>query len=202
MHSEPASLLLEYLDLLADEGPVLDLASGDGRNGIFLASLGFEVSLYDGSRDALEKAKRLAEAKGVRVRVRELDLERRGINPLEEDYFGAVMVFRYLHRPLIPCIRKALRQDGILIYETFTIDQRRYGRPCNPDFLLNPGELHFWFEDWEVIHYFEGILQSPERAAAQIVCRKPGGDKKGQGVRLSRGFNYFTSSGRRARIAL
>ncbi len=45
--------------------------------------------------------------------------------------------------------------------------------PHNPDFLLKPGELSGWFKDWQVIHYFEGLLENPQRAMAQIVCRKP-----------------------------
>jgi tellurite methyltransferase len=86
---------------------------------------------------------------------------------------GAILVFRYLHRPLVPFIKKALVKGGVLIYETFTVDQRRFGKPHNPRFLLKPGELLDWFEDWKVIHYSEGIVGQPQRAIAQIVCTKP-----------------------------
>jgi hypothetical protein len=61
----------------------------------------------------------------------------------------------------------------LLIYETFTVEQRKFGKPRNPDFLLNPGELLKLFKDWEVIHFFEGIKENPRRAVAQLVCRKP-----------------------------
>ena len=60
------------------------------------------------------------------------------------------------------------------MYETFTVEQPRFGKPRNPDFLLKKGELRGWFEDWEVIDFFEGIREGPERAVGQIVCRKPG----------------------------
>jgi hypothetical protein len=69
-------------------------------------------------------------------------------------------------------MRKALRRGGILIYETFTVEQPKFGKPHNPDFLLRPGELYEWFGDWETIHAFEGIKDNPRRAVAQIVCRK------------------------------
>jgi hypothetical protein len=95
------------------------------------------------------------------------------MNPLPEDFYKGILVFRYLHRPLIPCINKALIKGGILIYETFTIEQPKFGKPHNPEFLLNPGELLEWFKDWEIIHHFEGIKEDPKRAVAQIVCRKP-----------------------------
>jgi hypothetical protein len=108
----------------------------------------------------------------AKVSLWQVDL-RRGEEPLQDDDYGAILVFRYLHRPLMPCIKKALKKDGIIIYETFTVDQAQLGKPKNPDFLLRHGELLKWFEGWEVIYQFEGILQNPERAIAQIVCRKP-----------------------------
>ena len=61
----------------------------------------------------------------------------------------------------------------MVIYETFTTENRRFGRPNNPAFLLQRGELNALFEDWEVIHHYEGTQQHPERAIAQIVARKP-----------------------------
>lgn len=172
----PDDLLRSHLALFMEgplKGPVLDLACGDGHNGIFLASKGLNVVLADVSEEALTKAERGAKESGADVTIRRVDLEQEGINPLEEDRYDAILVFRFLHRPLIPCIRKALRGNGILIYETFTLEQRKFHRPRNPDFLLRPGELKALFEDWHVIHYFEGLLQDPTRAVAQIVCRKP-----------------------------
>jgi hypothetical protein len=82
------------------------------------------------------------------------------------------VVFRYLHRPLIPDIKKAVKQGGIVVYETYTVNQTQFGRPRNPAFLLKPGELRDWFSEWEIIHYFEGLQEDPPRAVAQIVCRK------------------------------
>jgi len=171
----PDPLLKTFAPLLMAEnleGPVLDLACGDGHNGLFLAGLGLPVILADRSSEALAKAKKSAAGKGFPVTFREIDLET-GENPLEEEHYRGVLVFRYLHRPLIPCIKKGIRKGGILIYETFTTKQARYGRPHNPDFLLKPGELSGWFKDWQLIYYFEGLLENPPRAMARIVCRKP-----------------------------
>ena len=172
---KPAPLLKKYVALIerkAPLGPVLDLACGDGHNGLFLATKGFEIILCDRNREALGRATALARSAKVNVKPWRVDLEREGINPLPEDAYGLILVFRYLHRPLVPCIKKALKIGGYLFYETFTIEQPRFGRPHNPDFLLKPGELKGWFEGWEVIHQFEGVKKNPERAIAQIVCRK------------------------------
>jgi len=154
-------------------GPVLDLACGEAHNSIFLALKGVTVISGDLSREALERAGELAAECGAEIDLWQVDLESEGVNPLPEDIYGAIMVFRYLHRPLIPCIKKALRKGGLLLYETFTVAQPRFGKPRNPDYLLQSGELRHMFANWEEIFYFEGIRENPTRAVAQIVCRKP-----------------------------
>jgi len=173
--SGPDELLTQYSYLFSDDlkdHPILDLASGDGHNGIFLASKGFSVVLADRSEEALSLASLKAQAAGVTAQFWQVDLEQEGVNSLKGLTFSAVLVFRYLHRPLIPCIRKSLKQGGILMYETFTTKQARFGKPKNPDHLLKAGELLSWFHDWEVIYTFEGIIGIPPKAIARLVCRK------------------------------
>ena len=155
-------------------GPVLDLACGGGHNGIYLAAEGLSVVCCDRSQEALERTRELAKEHQVTVNLWQAELETEGANPLPVDFYGGLLVFRYLHRSLIPHIRESLKVGGVLMYETFTVEQPRFGRPKNPDFLLKKGELLGWFEDWEVIDFFEGIREGPQRAVAQIVCRKPG----------------------------
>ncbi len=170
-------MVLQFWRLFRDSGldeSVVDLACGDGRNGIFLANQGIPVVLIDRSASKLERAGRIARSKGAEVDIKRLDLEQGDVNPLLGLSAGGILVFRYLHRPLIPAIKGALKVGGILIYETFTRDQTRYGRPHNADYLLRPGELKAMFAPWDVIHYFEGIMDAPKRAIAQIVCRKSG----------------------------
>jgi tellurite methyltransferase len=171
----PDELLTQYSYLFSDDlkdYPILDLACGDGHNGIFLASKGFSVVLTDRSEEAHSQAIVIAQAAGVTVQFWQVNLEQEGVNPLEGLTFSAVLVFRYLHRPLIPFITKSLKQGGILMYETFTTEQTRFGKPKNPDHLLKTGELFSWFHDWEVIYAFEGIIGVPPKAVAQLVCRK------------------------------
>ena len=171
----PNDLLKEYAHLFtrqAPPGPILDLASGSCGNGIFLAQKGLKVICCDISSEALEPVKEIANDQGLDVDLWQLDLERESVNPLPEDFFAGILVFRYLHRPLVPCIKKAIKPGGILIYETFTIEQPKFGKPHNPNYLLKPGELFSWFGDWNVLFHFEGITRNPSRAVAQIVCQK------------------------------
>ena len=172
---KPAPLLAEYWPLFKEAarlGPVVDLACGRGHNGLFLAVKGIPVVLIDRSEDRLAAARQWAQKAKIQVDIRLLDLELARVNPLEGIAPGGILVFRYLYRPLIPAIRRSMCTGGLLIYETFTHDQTRLGKPHNPDFLLRPEELKRWFQDWKILHYFEGVKENPTRAIAQIVCRK------------------------------
>lgn len=174
---KPAELLVAHGHLLVAkdlQGPILDLAAGDCHNATFLAQGGARVIACDRSKEALDRGKREATRLGITIETWQVDLEEEGINPLPVAFYSGMVVFHYLHRPLIPCIKKALKGGGILIYETFTVDQPRFGKPHIPDYLLKPGELRQWFDDWRIIHYFEGIKHDPARAVAQIVCQKGG----------------------------
>ena len=74
-------------------------------------------------------------------------------------------------------IKESVQPGGLVVYETYTVEQPRFGRPTNPDFLLRPGELQDTFCNWETIYSFEGVSISEtggkEQAIAQIVTRKP-----------------------------
>jgi SAM-dependent methyltransferase len=176
-HTKVAQLLREYLYLLTEKrfsDPILDLATGDCHNAIFLAQSGLRVIACDISGKALARGRRRAGKIGVTLETWEVDLEVKGADPLPKAFYAGIIIFNYLHRPLIPSIRSALKPGGILIYETFTVDQPRFGRPRNPNYLLKPRELYEWFSDWEIVYFFEGIKNNPDRSVAQIVCRKTG----------------------------
>lgn len=176
MPRKAQALLMDHLDLLkkVDRSlPVLDLACGTGRNGLLLAKHGIPVVFADRSATALEIVKQHLDAEALPGHIWQVDLEQPGINPLSGQRFSAIIVFRYLHRPLFPALLNAVKPGGLVIYETFTIDNLRYGRPNNPDFLLRTGELESIFHNWQIIHHFEGILHKPDRAVAQVVVRKP-----------------------------
>ncbi len=145
---EPDELLRDHFFIFTDDLkdlPLLDLACGDGHNGLFLSSKRFSMILADRSEDALKQAEQSADSLGVYITLRHIDFEEKDSNPFENDVFSAVLVFRYLHRPLIPQIRNSLRKGGLLMYETFTTEQAQFGKPKNPEHLLKPGELFSWF---------------------------------------------------------
>ena len=167
---------LELLRQSCGNLPVLDLACGGGRNGSFLADQGLSVIFADRNQAALDDIAAARSGCGF-SQYWAVDFEADDTHPLVDKSFGAILVFRYLHRPLMHAIKKAVQPGGIAIYETFTTEQPRFGRPSNPDFLLQPGELAATFSDWEVLHGFEGTSVSEtsgnSQAIAQLVARKP-----------------------------
>ena len=176
LNQAAADLLLDHLDLLADlerSLPVLDFACGTGRNGLALAEQSITVVFADQSSSALQGVEQQLRETSLPGRIRQVDLEQPGSKPLAKQCFAAIIGFRYLHRPLFPALKSAVMPGGLIVYETFTTGQRRFGRPNNPDFLLQPGELAAEFENWEIIYHFEGVQAEPERCVAQIVARKP-----------------------------
>ena len=152
---------------------MLDLACGTGRSGLRLTQRGIPVVFADRSATALGCINKQLTEDNQPGRVWQVDLEQANINPFAHQVFSAVICFRYLHRPLFPYLLNAVEPGGLVIYETFTTANRRFGRPDNPDFLLRTGELKTWFENWQLLHYYEGIQQDPDRAIAQLVARNP-----------------------------
>lgn len=175
-----AQLVTDHLELLrraATLGPVLDLACGSGRNGLYLAQQGIPVVFADIRAQALDEvAAALGDASAARLW--QVDFEQGGTNPLAGEQFGAILVFRYLHRPLMPAIANAVAPGGLVVYETFTVEQARHGRPRNPDYLLRHEELPESFRGWQLLHYFEGEVRDRDtgniQALARLVARKPG----------------------------
>jgi SAM-dependent methyltransferase len=140
-------------------GPVLDLASGEGRHARFFKDLGFDVVAVDRIPAQLEG-----------IRFVQADLEDGSPWPLEGEQFGAIVVANYLHRPLFPRLAESLAPGGVLIYETFMLGNERFGKPSNPAFLLRPGELKQAFRSLEVRGFEEGEVAQPKPAVVQRIC--------------------------------
>jgi SAM-dependent methyltransferase len=156
-------------------GPVLDVACGSGRNALPLAREGVRVIGLDRSRPRLAALSEAARAEGLPLCAVHADLEHPSALPLASGRAGAVLVFRYLHRPLASELERVLHAGGLLVYETFTLHHRELAEhPRNPAFLLEPGELPRLFPGLEVLGYEEAVVRAPTpRAVARLVARKP-----------------------------
>ena len=168
---DPASFLVENLPLLP-KGRVLDVAMGAGRNAIYLARMGFDVDGVDISSESINSAREAAALAGVIIRAEVADLEK-GYR-IGTGAYDAIICFNYLQRSLVPQIKAGLRVGGVLIYETFLIEQAQWAKPKNPYFLLQHNELLRLFADFRCLRYREGIFESGKdrKAIAGIVAVK------------------------------
>ncbi|MGB1009226.1 MAG: methyltransferase domain-containing protein [Thiolinea sp.] len=136
-------------------GKGLDIACGAGRDMVYLAQQGWEMTGVDRSADSLQRVATLVQHSKLKVRTLQRDLENTPdpFADFPDGSFDLICVARYLHRPLFPVIRRLLASGGVLLYQTFMqgCEQTAVGRPRNPDFLLRPGELAAEFADAEII---------------------------------------------------
>jgi len=166
--SRPAQFLQKNIGLLP-KGRALDIAMGRGENAIYLARMGFEVEGVDVSAEAVHSALEAAQRAGVTLKAEITDLERKYV--IKEGTYDVIICFRYLQRSLIPQIKDGLRNGGMIVYETFTVDQVQFGRPRNSDYLLKHNELLDMFRDFRCLLYQEGILET-RKAVARIIAEK------------------------------
>ena len=164
----PSTWVRRFAGLIRPGGEVLDLACGGGRHVRLLHELGFRVVAVDRDVAGLTG---LAGRAGLEILER--DLEDGGPFALSGRSFDAVVVTNYLYRPILPALVEAVAPGGLLIYETFAKGNERFGRPANPDYLLDPGELlRAVAGKLRVLAYEDLTVERPRPAAVQRICAR------------------------------
>jgi SAM-dependent methyltransferase len=154
-----------WAPLVRAGGTVLDVACGGGRHARYIAARGCTVTAVDRDAAALSMFNGVH---GVTTLVADIEGDPW---PFAGHTFDAVVVTNYLHRPLFAHVLNALAPNGVLIYETFALGNERYGRPSNPAFLLQHGELLDVVRGrLEVVAYEDVTLEAPRPACVQHLC--------------------------------
>ena len=87
--------------------------------------------------------------------------------------YDLIICFYYLQRSLIPRIKESLKTGGMVVYETFLIDNHlQSGHPKHREYCFEHNELLNLFRDFRVLYYREGMIED-RLAAAQIIAQKP-----------------------------
>ena len=162
---QPSPWVTRFLALAPAGGRILDVATGGGRHTRLARAQGYAATAVD------EDVAGLAELRAdPDVEILAADLEG-GPWPFGERRFAGVIVTNYLHRPLLPRLVAAVAERGVLIYETFAAGNEAFGKPSNPDFLLNPGELLEVVRDQlTVVAYEHGKIETPRPAVIQRIA--------------------------------
>lgn len=169
----PSDFLVAHAGLIS--GRVLDVAAGAGRNALFLARRGVMVEAFDISLTGLRLARAAAAAEGLALLAAQVDLESFA---LPRRRYDAIINIRYLQRSLFIPFRRAIKPGGVILFETFLIDQQSISKHRNPAYLLQRGELRAAFSDCEMVVYEEGLFQTScgPSYLARMIARCPGQD--------------------------
>jgi 2-polyprenyl-3-methyl-5-hydroxy-6-metoxy-1,4-benzoquinol methylase len=155
------------------KGRALDIATGEGKNAVFLAQHGFDVDAVDISEVGLKKAKKLAKETGVKINTFHADLDTYQIKP---EGYDLIINFYFLKRNLIPKIKKGLKKGGKVAFETYILEHRNL-TTCGPKqakYFLKPNELLKLFDGFRILHYREGIFKEggKKKAIASLIAEK------------------------------
>ncbi len=162
---EPVPFLKQNAHLLP-KGKALDIAIGEGRNGVYLATLGFDVLGLDISEKGLAKAHQLAKQNGVTIETRVVDLES---HQLKKNAYDVILLMYYMQRDLWPQINDALKPGGMAVIETYNVDHLKHAR-FNPKWLLQSNELIHAFKDMKIIRY--QAYEDNDQAYSSIIVQK------------------------------
>jgi len=182
--TEPAQFLRDHSQYLTSGGRALAVADGEGRNSVFLAAQGLEVTAMDGSSVAVDKARTLADERGVKVGFNVADI-------MEWDWQGeaydlVVAIFIQFSAPqerdkVFAGFKKTLKKGGTLMLHGYTVEQLEHGTggpPCAEN-LYTLEMLKEAFSDMEILHLNayerevdEGSAHCGRSALIDLIARK------------------------------
>jgi len=163
--TEPIPFLKDNISLLP-KNKALDLAMGEGRNGVYLATQGFDVLGLDISPIGLNKAQQLAKHFNTTIQTRVVDLEN---YQLEKNSYDVIICTYYMQRDLFNQIKASLKPGGMVLIETFNSDYLKYSR-FPKKYLLKHNELLEIFKDFKVIRY--QMYDDGKEAFSSIIAQK------------------------------
>ena len=173
--AKPAKILERAEAWLAEPGLALDVACGAGRNALWLARRGFTVVAVDISWEGLQRLQRRAQVETLDIHLVLADLES---FVLPSEAFDLIVNTRFLLRPLFPSIRRALKPGGLLLVDTYSVDEIDVlGGDIRREYALERGELRQLFWDYEILLHEEGVFVEAEgeRGLARMIARRPAG---------------------------
>ena len=166
--TSPNDYLKKQIARIPPGGRVLCLADGEGRNSVFLAEQGYQVTSLDISTQGLEKGRALAKQRGVRIDFVAADINQFELK--EGHWDGIVSIFLHLPAKLRRVLHqravRALRPGGVLIYQAYNHEQfgKGTGGPPEQSLLPHPQDVLADFEQTTVVDFYAGTRTLTEGA--------------------------------------
>jgi SAM-dependent methyltransferase len=167
--TEPNAFLKSKAGLLKPDQKALSIADGEGRNGVFLAEQGLDVTAFDFSPNALAKARALAVERDVTAHFEQADLYNYPW-PTEAFDVVAAIFFQFAPPPeratIFAGLKRALKRGGLLLMEGYSPKQLQYktGGPSEVENLYTRDLLEKSFADFssiEIAEYDKNIQEGP-----------------------------------------
>ena len=169
----PCRVLSSHSHLLPGAGDALDLACGRGGNALYLAARGYATRAWDISGVTIQDLSEQASRSGLQLLAEQRDVT---AEPPAPESFDIIVVSRFLDRTLAPAICAALRERGLLFYQTFIREKVSDAGPRNPAYRLAGNELLRLFQSLHVIYYHEegnvGNTDQGFRNEAMLIAQK------------------------------
>ena len=159
----PELWVSQMLPLLPHRGIALDVAAGRGRHSLPLAEHGLAVIAIDYSREAMSALAKVVHERRMAMWPVVADLDSFSIR---NESLDLIVNVNYLDRALFPRFVQALKPGGLVLADTFLIDQLALGHPRNPRFMLEHQELRGLLEGLRILRYREGMVVYPDQSKA------------------------------------
>jgi cyclopropane fatty-acyl-phospholipid synthase-like methyltransferase len=182
--TEPNAFLVMQRHMLKPDMTCLAVADGEGRNGVWLAEQGLQVISVEASKVALDKAKKLAQHRGVELQFEQADLAKWQWGEDRFDVVAAIFIQfapPALREQIFDGIKQCLKPGGLLLLQGYTPRQLEYksGGPSVEENMYTEAMLRKAFCDMEILHLSEhddfvseGTAHSGMSALIDLVARK------------------------------
>lgn len=171
---QPNAFLEEIQKKRQLSGDTLVIAEGEGRNGVFLAEHGANVTTWDYAESGLIKTNKLAKERGVSIQTELVDLNH--AKWTRDKWDQIVCIFGHfpeeLRRQTLLGVKEAVKPGGYYITEVYSQQQIPYnsGGPRDINLLYRPEEFWQTFSDWRILHFFMGEVVRNEGELHNGLC--------------------------------
>ncbi|ASF38213.1 SAM-dependent methyltransferase [Halobacillus halophilus] len=163
---QPNAFIKDMSERLPKDSKIGCFAEGEGRNGVYLAKRGHDVTVLDQSDQGLNKAKQLAKEEDVSIETIQGDLTKMEMEP--EQFDAAIMVFGHVPKPdqsfLMEQMIRSVKPGGHILFEVYSENQLAYGTggPKSTEMLYAAEDVLSWIKDYKCLHFYYGEAERNE----------------------------------------
>ncbi|MBD1221616.1 class I SAM-dependent methyltransferase [Virgibacillus halodenitrificans] len=171
---DPNAFIKENSNRIPSHSSIGCFAEGEGRNAVYLAGLGHEVTVYDQAEEGLNKARQLADKNKVTIETKAIDLVQEKV--AQNQYDAAILVFGHVPKngqeTFFTNIFNSVKPGGYILFEVYSEDQFQYktGGPPTIENLYDPASILNWIKEYKCLHFYYGEAVRNEGSKHTGLC--------------------------------